>query len=144
MAGKQRKAKKDRRSHDKDIGVFAFTSLTITSFPATHVQTRTVTSEKQRTCASLTLRSTKMTLPYCFLASRIFIPASLFIMLDDKKMGRCLDQTQQKCQNLPIVLVWKFKGNGQVSLGNFRARTFLLEITVNESMSPKFPRRTIQ
>ena len=36
MAGKQRKAKKGRRNHDKHTGVFAFTFLTITSFPATH------------------------------------------------------------------------------------------------------------
>ena len=35
-AGKQRKAKKGRRNHDKDTGMFAFTFLTITSFPATH------------------------------------------------------------------------------------------------------------
>ena len=37
MAAKQSKAKKCRRSHDKDTGIFAFTFLTITSFPATHV-----------------------------------------------------------------------------------------------------------
>ena len=35
-AGKRRKAKKGRRNHDKDTGMFAFTFLTITSFPATH------------------------------------------------------------------------------------------------------------
>ena len=31
--------KKGRRSHDKDTGMFVFTFLTITSFPATHVFT---------------------------------------------------------------------------------------------------------
>ena len=36
MAGKQNKAKKDRGNHDKETGMFAFTFLTITSFPATH------------------------------------------------------------------------------------------------------------
>ena len=36
VAGNQRKVKKDRRSNDKDTGMFAFTFLTITSFPATH------------------------------------------------------------------------------------------------------------
>ena len=35
-AGKQRKAKKGRRNHEKDTGMFAFTFSTITSFPATH------------------------------------------------------------------------------------------------------------
>ena len=37
--GKQRKAMKGGRSHDKDTGMFAFTFLTITSFPATHDHT---------------------------------------------------------------------------------------------------------
>ena len=36
VAGKQRKAKKGRRNHDKDAGMFAFTFSTITSFPTTH------------------------------------------------------------------------------------------------------------
>ena len=35
-AGKQTKAKNGRRNHDKDTCMFAFTFLTITSFPATH------------------------------------------------------------------------------------------------------------
>ena len=39
MAAQQRKAKKGRRSHDKDTGMFALTFLTITSFPATHAET---------------------------------------------------------------------------------------------------------
>ena len=34
--GKQRKVKKGRRSRDEDTGMFAFTFLTITSFPAAH------------------------------------------------------------------------------------------------------------
>ena len=34
--GGKRKAKKGRRNHDKDTGMFAFTVLTITSFPATN------------------------------------------------------------------------------------------------------------
>ena len=34
--GKQRKAKKGRRNHDEDTGMFAFPFLTITSVPATH------------------------------------------------------------------------------------------------------------
>ena len=42
VAGKKRRAKKGRRSPDKDTGMFALTSLTITSFPnnfpATHVE----------------------------------------------------------------------------------------------------------
>ena len=35
VAGKQMKAKKGRRNHDKDTGIFAFTFSTITSIPAT-------------------------------------------------------------------------------------------------------------
>ena len=33
------KAKKGRRNHDKDTGMFAFTFLTVTLFPVTHVLT---------------------------------------------------------------------------------------------------------
>ena len=36
---KQRKAKNGKGNHDKDTGMFAFTSLTIISFPATHDST---------------------------------------------------------------------------------------------------------
>ena len=34
--GRQRKARKGRRNHDKDLAMYAFTFLTITSFPVTH------------------------------------------------------------------------------------------------------------
>ena len=36
---KERKAKKGRRSHDRNTGMFAFAFLTITSFPATYEKT---------------------------------------------------------------------------------------------------------
>ena len=39
MAGQKRKAKKGRRNHNKDTGMFAFTFLTISSLPATHRET---------------------------------------------------------------------------------------------------------
>ena len=52
---------------------------------------------------------------------------------------------QQKNQNFPIVLGWKFTGNGQVSVGNLReTENFHFpfgKLWENEFVSQKFPQQ---